>query len=65
MAWTMDDACKQIADDVGICGPRGEGMTASIIDLAKQARCDDEIMTRPKFVAREITAMLDDMVKNP
>jgi len=61
------EGCLAIANSVGMSFVEGSGgWDDEIVKLAEQCFFDkSDIRQRPLRVAREITRMLDDMVKNP
>ncbi len=60
-------ACRKVCEVVGMNYCKGEGgWDTGIVDLAEQALYDKhDILGRPERVGRQITEMLNDMVKNP
>lgn len=63
----LASACRIIAARVGITviGQPTDEPDAEILHLAGEVGMIDEILSSPGAVAREITAYLDDMKRNP
>lgn len=60
----LENACQIVADCVGIMRI-GTGPDPEVIRLAKVVGMADQLLTRPRAVAKEITLYLDDLVANP
>lgn len=64
---TLDEGARTVNDTVGM--PRigwSTGMRDEVLDLAARVgMTQQDVQNRPKTVAREITAYLDDIARNP
>jgi hypothetical protein len=60
----LENATRIIAQRVGMSWA-GPGPDSEVMRLAADVGMEDEIISRPRAVADEITAYLDDLVRNP
>ena len=60
----LENAIRIVAHEVGICAPIASLME-EIPELADRVGMRDELQSRPRSVAAEITRYLDDIARDP